>query len=83
MVLHAEQIRAARSMLGWSQVQLATKAGVAHMTIRRLEAGFGIVRGTVDSLYRVQSALEDAGVLFLSPDAEGGIGVRMRAIKRV
>ena len=78
MVLHAEQIRAARSMLGWSQAQLASKAGVAHMTIRRLEAGFGIVRGTVDSLVRVQSALEEAGIDFLDRDHAGGIGVRLR-----
>jgi len=48
------------------------------MTVKRFEGTSGEVRGTVESLVRVQSALEEAGIIFLSPSAEGGIGVRLR-----
>jgi len=76
VVLHGEQIRAARSFLGWSQAELAKKADVAHMTVRRLEARNGPVRGTVDSLVRVQSALEQAGIEFMGGPSDG-LGIRL------
>ena len=76
MILHGEQIRAARSLLGWSQAELAKKADVAHMTVRRLEAKNGPVQGTVASLVRVQSALEQAGIEFVGGPADG-LGIRL------
>ncbi|MEQ1519789.1 MAG: helix-turn-helix domain-containing protein [Aestuariivirga sp.] len=77
MILHGEQIRAARSLLGWSQAELATKAGVAHMTVRRLEAKNGPVSGNISSLTGVQTALEKAGINFIDPDEWGSFGVRL------
>ena len=77
LVLCSEQIRAARSLLGWSQVQLAEKAGVAHMTIRRFETGAGPVSGKIESLIRIQDALEKAGIVFQAEDQLFGVGVRM------
>jgi len=78
VVLHAQQIRAARSLLGWSQADLAIKAGVAHITVRRFEANEGPVSGKIESLIRIQAALENAGVVFLSPDEQLDIGVRLK-----
>ena len=78
MILHAEQIRAARGLLGWSQVELARRAGVAHMAVRRFESGNGPVSGKIASLVRVQDAFERVGVVFQPPDRELGIGVRLR-----
>ena len=73
-----EQIRAARSLLGWTQANLARKANVGLMTIKRLEGTSGEVRWTVESLVRVQNALEQAGIMFLAKNTEGGVGVRLR-----
>ena len=77
MILHGEQIRAARSLLGWNQAKLAKNAGVAHMTIRRFEAHEGPVSGNISSLTRVQDALEKAGIQFIPPDEWGSFGVRL------
>ena len=77
MILHGEQIRAARSLLGWNQAELAKNAGVAHMTIRRFEAHEGPVSGNISSLTRVQDALEKAGIQFIPPDEWGSFGVRL------
>jgi transcriptional regulator with XRE-family HTH domain len=76
-LLHAEQIRAARGLLGWNQAELANRAGVSPMTIKRLEAQSGVVGGTVDTVLRVQKALEKAGIVFIASNTEGGPGVRL------
>ena len=77
LILLGEQIRAARSLLGWSQAELAKKAGVAHMTVRRFEAIKGPVSGNISSLTGVQTALEKAGISFVPADEWGSFGVRL------
>ncbi len=62
LVLYGEQIRAARALLGWSQSELAESADVAQITVRRFEASNGPVSGKIESLIRIQSALETAGI---------------------
>ena len=76
-MLHAEQIRAARSLLGWRQGDLAKACKVAPATIYRLEKGRGPVTGYVSTVTRIQTALEEAGIRFLDKDSGGGIGVRL------
>lgn len=76
-MLYGEQIRAARSLLGWSQADLAREANIGEMTIKRFEAKHGLVGGTVHSLVRVKTALELAGIVFIEPDETGGVGVRL------
>lgn len=75
-MMTSEQIRAARALLGWSARQLAEKSGVHLTTVQRLERGDGLAGGTVKTLVRVQSALEEAGVEFTSQN--GGLGVRLK-----
>ena len=82
LVLYGEQIRAARGLLGWSQADLAKKAEVGHMTVKRFEANAGPVSGTIASLTRIQSALEGAGIQFLPPDEWGSFGVRLTPLKK-
>ncbi len=36
-----EQLRAPRGLLGWSQSELAARAGLSLPTVKRLEGGFG------------------------------------------
>jgi predicted transcriptional regulator len=61
MMIIAQQIRAARALLGLDQRELAALAGVSLPTIQRMEASDGQVRGTVDTLAKVVGALERRG----------------------
>lgn len=75
------QIRAARALLGVDQKTLAQMAGLSVPTIQRMEANDSIVGGMVDSLTRVVSAIEGAGVDLIVDGAAsggGGRGVRLR-----
>jgi len=65
----------ARAALKMSVRQLAEKAGVADSTILRFESGRGAILAT--NLARLQTALEDDGVIFIPADAQGGPGVRI------
>jgi transcriptional regulator with XRE-family HTH domain len=71
------QLRAARGLLGWSQNELAEAARVGLSTIRRMEASDGSLRGTAENVWKVQKALEEAGVIFIDED-DLGPGVRLR-----
>ena len=78
MIFSAE-IRAARALLNWSQSDLAEAASVGVATVRRLEGARGKVRGAADSVWKIQAALERAGVEFLPAESGKGPGVRLRA----
>ena len=71
------QLRAARGLLGWSQSQLAKVSDVGLSTVRRMEGSDGPLRGTAGNVWKVQRALEDAGVIFIDENDEGP-GVRLR-----
>ena len=75
-MLTPDQIRAARALPHWPARRLAEKSGVHLTTVPRLECGNGPTGGTVKTLVRVQSALEDASVEFTSQN--GGLGVRLK-----
>jgi transcriptional regulator with XRE-family HTH domain len=71
-----EQLRAARGLLGWSQTDLAARAGLSLPTVKRLEAGFG-PHVSDEARAKLQKALEAAGIEFID-DNGGGAGVRFR-----
>ena len=73
----SEQLRAARSLVGWSQSALAKASGLALSTIKRMEGDRGPLRSSAGNVLKVQQALEDAGVIFIDSD-ELGPGVRLR-----
>ncbi len=78
-MLQPAQIRAARALLGWHQVDLARKAKVGLATIRRLEKGpEGPVMAHVSTMVRITECLTMAGIVFIQADDRGGIGVRAR-----
>ncbi|WP_348272696.1 helix-turn-helix domain-containing protein [Pannonibacter tanglangensis] len=70
-------MKAARALLGWSQSDLALRSGVSEPTIKRLEASDGPLGGRSDTVEKVVSALEQAGIIFVSENGEGP-GVRLR-----
>jgi predicted transcriptional regulator len=77
-MLQPAQIRAARALLGWHQVELARKAKVGLATIQRLEKGpEGPVMAHFSTVVRITECLSTAGVQFLGADHEGGVGVRL------
>ena len=72
-MLSANQLRAARGLLGWSQTDLSTAAKVGRATIADFESGKR--EPYVRTLDVLRSALEAAGVEFTNGDQPG---VRMR-----
>ena len=68
------QIRMGRAAIGWSVRELARNAGVTPNTISRIENGGDALASTIE---RLQTALENAGVIFIDED-ELGPGVRLR-----
>ncbi len=77
-MLTAAQMRAARALVGMEQKALADASGVSLPTIQRMEASNGVVRGVIETLMKVMSALEAAGVEFINEGATstgGGRGV--------
>ena len=68
-----EQLRGARALLGWSQSETATRAGVAPISVLKLETG-QIVSEKLSLALR--TALEDAGVVFIDHDRLVGVALR-------
>jgi predicted transcriptional regulator len=74
-LISGRQLRAARTLLGWAQVDLAKRARVAIGTIRRMESFSAEIGARTSTLSQVQSTLEKAGIQFLN---DGSPGVRLR-----
>lgn len=71
------QMKLARTAVGLGVRELAAEAAVAPSTVQRFESGRGDMHSR--TLDRVQRVLEEAGVIFIGADAEGGPGVRLKA----
>ncbi|TAU80464.1 transcriptional regulator (plasmid) [Rhizobium leguminosarum] len=79
-MLQANQIRAARALLNWSQAELVEKSGLSLTTVRRMEdEKIGPERSSAGNVATVTKVIEEAGILFLQAGQliEGGPGVRM------
>lgn len=69
-----EQLKAARSLLGWTQKQLSDASGLSLASVANFEQGKGKARGKTHAA--IQEALEQAGIEF-TPEP----GVRLRREK--
>ena len=75
-MITSSQIKAARSLLGWTARDLAAKADIGFSTLIRLEATDGVPSSHVKTLEAIINALETAGIEFIgTPD--DGPGVRL------
>jgi transcriptional regulator with XRE-family HTH domain len=74
MTTTSQQVKAARELLGWSQAELATKAGMTLIAIQVLESKDWF---TALNTTKIQAALEAAGIEFV----EGEPGVKLRKAK--
>jgi transcriptional regulator with XRE-family HTH domain len=80
-MITAAQLRAARVLLGIDQRRLAELSGLSLPTIQRMEASETMVRGNVDSLVKLITALEGAGIELIDEGAVSGAegrGVRLK-----
>ncbi|PJB71518.1 MAG: transcriptional regulator [Alphaproteobacteria bacterium CG_4_9_14_3_um_filter_47_13] len=83
-MITSAQLRAARALIGLDQRQLAERSGLSLPTIQRMEASDDMIRGNVDSLMKLASALDAAGVELINdnvPSTGGGRGVRLKTTK--
>src|SRR5258708_8274600 len=79
-MITANQLRAARALLNIDQRQTADLADLSVPTIQRMEASDGVIRGNVNYLMKLVSALENAGIELINPGGQssaGGRGLRM------
>ena len=75
-MLTVEQIKMARSALGWSIQKLAESSHVSVRTIKRIESEGGLEKATKANLKLIRETLEAAGIEFIgAPD--NGPGVRL------
>lgn len=80
-MLTAQQLRAARALIGLDQKALASLSGLSVPTIQRMEASDGVIRGNVDSLVKLVAALNEAGIELIGEGGisqSGGRGVRLK-----
>jgi len=84
-MITAAQLRAARALLGIDQRRLAELSGLSVPTIQRMEASETMVRGNVDSLVKLITAFESAGIELIDDGAVSnslGRGVRLKTVSR-
>ena len=64
-------------MLALSQAELAKMASLSVASVKRLETATGL-RGAAETVWKIQKALEAAGVEFIPEEAGRGPGVRLK-----
>jgi transcriptional regulator with XRE-family HTH domain len=77
-MIYPVQVRAARALLGLSQEDLARRAQLGIVTVKRLEAAGTEIRGSAQTMVRIQRALESAGIIFIDQDGQTGPGVKLK-----
>lgn len=80
-MITARQLKAALALLGWKVSDLAKAADVSEPTIWRLETADGPLGGRPETVDKLRTALERAGVIWIEENG-GGIGVRLRKRQR-
>lgn len=77
-MISSAQCRAARSLLNWTQGDLAERVGLSAVSVRAFEKG-GAIRDS--NAAKIVEAFEVAGVVIIAPgdiSQGGGGGVRFR-----
>ena len=78
-MIYPKQIRAARGLLQITQTELARKSGTSIATVKRIEGlSPDELRVTVETMQRIQRALEADGIVFIDSDETHGRGVRFK-----
>lgn len=76
-----EQVKAARALLQWSQIDLANASKISVPTIKRLEASSGEIGGREETVEAIRTTLEAQGIQFLDVGSTAtGAGVTLRKL---
>lgn len=76
MEINTAQVRAARALLDWTQVDLAAAAKISLPTVKRYEAGTRTpIPVIMAAIFR---ALEDAGVIFENDGRHVGVKLKIK-----
>ena len=78
MTITGQQVKAARKLLGWTQIKLTLVSGIDGGAIRRFETGKRIPPRSVGMALR--RTLKSAGVIFVEENGEGP-SVRLKKSK--
>ena len=73
------QCRAARALLGWTQVELAAEAAIGIDIVRRFERSESDTRSS--GLIAIEKAIRRGGVELILAEGRKGEGVRMASEK--
>ena len=78
-----DQLKAARALLGWSQLQLGLRSNTSTYVTKKFELTGQVasVRGRsdlTDPLATVRATLEAAGIEFIEQDGDAGVRLRER-----
>lgn len=76
MLVKPQQMRAARALLGWSQAELAERAGVAELTVINFEGAKSTP--TAATLEKLMLAVDTGGVELLSNGGVAPISTRVK-----
>jgi transcriptional regulator with XRE-family HTH domain len=80
-MLRGIQIRMARTALGWTAQELASRARLGIATVQRAERlGVDVPAITAANLFAIQRAFESAGITFIDDGEQslsGGPGLRL------
>ena len=76
-MLSAQQIRAARSLLGWSRRELAIVAGISQGTIKAIEQGKTDAR--LSTLRKLARTFTAHGVEFVMEGSRSGVTIKTTA----
>lgn len=79
MTITSAQCRAARSLLEWTQEELATNARVARATVAEFESNMR--RPMKNNVIAIENAMYASGVEFIPEEGTDGVGVRFRERK--
>ena len=74
------QIKSARTLLKWSQEELAQKSNVAIGSIRRIEGQEGVITGLESTLKKLMTTFENNGIEFTG-DFKNFIGINLHLKK--
>jgi transcriptional regulator with XRE-family HTH domain len=79
MQITSDQCRAARSLLNWTQEELATNARVSRATVADFESNSR--QPMKNNAIAMEDSMYAAGVEFLREEGDAGVGVRFREQK--
>lgn len=70
-MVNDRQIKAARSLLDWSQQELADRAGIARFTLIKIETGESRVQDV--TIAKIVAAFEKEGIMFFENEGRYGV----------